>query len=107
MTERVDRALAAGVAVARAHGVAARDPVLLGDGSNVRPRQRPAAPWASCTPSSPVCRRCGTALPLHTPLDDLAVFAERGTRLRADPALVERTAGLSAPVRGSPRACEW
>jgi aminoglycoside phosphotransferase (APT) family kinase protein len=37
--------------------------------------------------------------PLDTPLDDLAVFAERGTRLDADPALVERTAELTARLR--------
>jgi phosphotransferase family enzyme len=175
MTERVRRALAAGVAVARAHGLAVRDPVLLGDGSNVLVHLRPAplvARVATMTPrlrpdtmrslgrevalaaalttagaavvppsdllppgphehdglqvsfwrylavlpERPTAAETGIALgelhavlaglpplwdgsPLDTPLDDLAVFAERGTRLRADPALVERTAELTARLR--------
>lgn len=37
--------------------------------------------------------------PLDTPLDDLTVFAEQGTGLAADPALVERTAELTAELR--------
>jgi hypothetical protein len=37
--------------------------------------------------------------PLDTPLGDLAVFAEQGTELGADPALVERTAELTARLR--------
>jgi len=90
-------------------------------------------------PEPPTAREAGTALgelhavlaglpplwdgaALDTPLDDLAVFAERGTELGADAALVQRAAELTArlrpllggpemtheaPVRGSPRACEW
>jgi len=37
--------------------------------------------------------------PLDTPLQDLAVFAERGPGLGADPALVDRTAELVARLR--------
>ena len=37
--------------------------------------------------------------PLDTPLDDLTVFAERGGELGADPALVRRTAELTAALR--------
>jgi hypothetical protein len=175
VTGRVDRALAAGVAVARAHGLAVREPVLLGDGANVLVHLRPAplvarvatmTPWlrpeiarplgrevalataltaagAAVVPPSellppgphehdglhvsfwrhlefrperPTASEAGRALgelhdvlaglpalwagsPLDTPLDDLTVFAERGTRLRADPALVERTAELTARLR--------
>jgi hypothetical protein len=37
--------------------------------------------------------------PLDTPLDDLALFAERGAGLAADPVLVERLAGLTQALR--------
>jgi hypothetical protein len=67
-------------------------------------------------PERPTAMEAGTALgelhavlaglppqwegtPLDTPLDDLAVFAERGTEWGADPALVERTAELTARLR--------
>ena len=42
MTERVARAVAAAVAVARAHGVRVTDPVLLNDGANAVVHLRPA-----------------------------------------------------------------
>ncbi|MGY2079730.1 hypothetical protein [Modestobacter sp. SYSU DS0657] len=45
--------------------------------------------------------------PLDRPLADLAVFLDSGTALGADPALLRQTGDLPAPVRGSPRACEW
>jgi Phosphotransferase enzyme family len=175
VTDRVSRALAAAVAVARAHGVAATDPVLLHDGANAVVHLRPApvvarvatttsllrpdisrpfdrevalataltAAGAAVVPPSdmlpagphthdgltlsfwrhleflpqhPTAAEAGAALgdlhavlaglpplwqgpPLDTPLDDLAVFAERGTELGADPALVERTTELTGAIR--------
>jgi hypothetical protein len=175
MTDRVSRAVAAAVAVARAHGLPVEDPVLLNDGANAVVHLRPApvvarvatttpllrpaitrslgrevalataltAAGAAVVPPSdllppgpheheglalsfwryvaflperPTAAEAGTALgdlhavlaglpplwdgsALDTPLDDLTVFAERGTALGADPALVQRTAELAARLR--------
>jgi phosphotransferase family enzyme len=175
VTDRAARAVAAAVAVARAHGVTVDDPVLLNHGSNAVVHLRPApvvarvatmtpllrpvitrslgrevalaealtAAGAAVVPPSdllppgphehgslhlsfwqhvevvpdrPTAEEAGRALgdlhavlatlpplwdgtPLDTPLDDLAVFAERGGELGADPTLVERTAELTARLR--------
>jgi hypothetical protein len=175
VTDRVPRARAAAVAVARRHGLTVTDPVVLHDGANVVVHLRPApvvarvatttsllrpqigrpfgrevalaaaltAAGAAVVPPSdllppgphthegltlsfwrhldlrpepPTAAEAGTALgelhavlaglpplwsgsPLDTPLEDLAVFAERGAELGADPALVERTAELTDALR--------
>ena len=175
MTDRVARAVAAAVAVARSHGLTGVDPVLLNDGANAvvhlrpapvvarvatttallrpdvgRPFQREVALASALTaagaavvppsellppgphehdglvlsfwrhlellPGPPTAAEAGTALgelhtvltglpplwdgsALDTPLDDLAVFTARGTELGADPALVDRTADLTARLR--------
>ena len=72
--------------------------------------------YAELLPEPPTAVEAGTALgelhavlaglpplwdgaPLDTPLDDLAVFADRGTELAAAPELVERTAELTDRLR--------
>jgi len=74
--DRVPRAVAAAVAVARAHGLAVGEPAVLSDGVNLVVHLRPA----------PVVARVATLTPL----------------LRPDPARPQRM----APVRGSARARE-
>ncbi|WP_138731668.1 phosphotransferase [Modestobacter excelsi] len=175
MIDRVGRAVAAAVAVARAHGLTDVDPVLLNDGANAvvhlrpapvvarvatttallrpeidRPFRREVALAAALTaagaavvppselvppgpdehdglvlsfwrylevlPGPPTAVEAGTALgelhavlaglpppwdgsALDTPLEDLAVFAERGVELGADPVQVGRTAELVGVLR--------
>ena len=57
MTDRVTRAVAAAVAVARVHGLRGTDPVLLNDGANAVVHLRPA----------PVVARVATTTPLLRP----------------------------------------
>jgi hypothetical protein len=175
VTDRVARAVAAAVAVARTSGLPVDDPVLLNDGANAVVHLRPAPvvarvatttaalrpdiarPFArevelaraltaagaavvplsdllppgphrhdgltlsfwrhvELQPEPPTPAEAGAALGelhevlaslpplwegsvLDTPLEDLAAFAEHGTALGADPALVARTAELTAAIR--------
>ena len=175
MSQRADRAVAAAVAVARAHGLVVDDPTVLADGVNLVVHLRPApvvarvatltpllrpdvarqarrdlalagalaqagAPvltpsdllppgpherdgltlsfWrhVQVLPDRPTPQVAGTTLarllavladvdpgwdgdPLDTPLDDLAVFAERGAELGAPADLVAATSDLVAGLR--------